>query len=384
MLETRIVVRVLLPIVAMTCACSGSPAEAPTERGTQAVVNGRASPAGTREDAIVLLRTSLADGELVCSGVLVADNLVMTARHCVARGTPGPFVCSPDGELLDDGSGAGALGLDVPADSVEVFTGDGDERRLVATGAIVVSSLTTTVCVDDIAFVVLDRNAELPALPLRIGRSAGVGEAVTLTGYGLDETMNFGTPVSDLARHTRDNLEIEYVGPLDTADATTIPPRSLVVTGDAGCVGDSGGPLYATGSGAVLGVYSMFAGDTCTSTAGLNFFAHVPIHVSLIADAFDAAGTEPIAEDDGASPDAGAGGVGAGGAPAGDAGSDSGPAGAPSDDAGRTRTRVTSSSNGGCAVAASARRPLHSVGMVAALLSLLYAARRLKAGRRAD
>jgi hypothetical protein len=381
-LETRVFLRALLPIMAGSCACSGPPSEAPTALGTQPVVNGRASPAGTREDAIVLLRTPLEEGELVCSGTLVADNLVLTARHCVARGTPGPFICTPTGELLDDGSGAGALGLDMPADTIEVFTGDGDDRTLLAKGATVVSSLTGTVCVDDLAFVVLDRKLELPPLPLRIGGSARVGEAATLTGYGLDETMNFGTPVAELARNTRDDLEIELVGPLDRADATTIPPRAIVLSGAAGCVGDSGGPLYATATGAVLGVYSMLAGDSCTSMSGLNFFAHVPVHVSLIADAFDAAGAEPILEDDGTPPDDGAG--GAGGAPAGDAGNDSGPAGAPSDGEPNEGSHRSSSSNGGCAVATRARAPLDSTGMVAALLVLLRFGRRLRAGRRED
>jgi hypothetical protein len=280
----------------LLCACGTPGTEAHVALGSDAVIDGRPSPSGTREDAIVMLRSQFDDFAYSCSATLVAKNLVLTARHCLAYGTPGPFSCDGHGQLLDDGSGAGRLGLDLPADTLEFYSGDGADRTLVALGKKVISSLSETACIDDLGFVLLDRDVDLPRLPLRIGQSARVGEAVTLTGYGIDETMGLNTAFDQLTRHTRDDLEIDAVGPNDTTDASTIPPRAVLLLGAAGCVGDSGGPLYARDTGAVLGVYSLGVGDSCTGTSVVNIFAHVPVYTGLIGDAFAAAGADPIAE----------------------------------------------------------------------------------------
>src|SRR5689334_8896955 len=45
-----------------------------------------------------------------CSGVVVAPNLVMTAKHCTTRHKLGPMVCDSQGELVPDGSGIGVFG----------------------------------------------------------------------------------------------------------------------------------------------------------------------------------------------------------------------------------------------------------------------------------
>ncbi|HVR21142.1 MAG TPA: trypsin-like serine protease, partial [Polyangiaceae bacterium] len=256
----------------------------------QAIVYGRPSPPETREDAVVFLRTEFDGRELMCSGTLVAANLVITARHCVSYVTDGSFMCTAGGELVEDGSGAGHAGLHLPAESIEIHTGDGADRRLIAHGAHVLSTVSETVCLDDLAFVVLDRELDLPRMALRLERSTAAGEAVSLTGYGLDESMDFETPFAELRRNTRDDLTISEVGPLLAEDVTTVPPRTLVLTEPAGCVGDSGAPLYATESGAVVGVYSLLAGDSCVSASGRSHFAHVPAYLALIDDAFRAAG----------------------------------------------------------------------------------------------
>ena len=263
---------------------------------SEPVVFGRTSPPGTREDAVLMLRTPFEDGVLSCTATLVAKNLVVTVRHCVSYSTPGGATCTLGGELVDDGSGAGHLGLHLPSDTLEFYSGDGDERRLVARGKATISTVSETICVDDLAFVVLDRDVELPVAPLRLGTRAQVGEPVTLVGYGLDETMGFDNEIDDLVRHAKDDLVILDVGPRSTADVTSVPPRTVVVRAPAGCMGDSGGPLLSTASGAIVGVYSVLIGESCEARSALNMFAHLPDFGSVVDDAFDEAGATPVLE----------------------------------------------------------------------------------------
>ena len=287
-----------LLLVGGISACRGeTPAEARSVRTrTEPIVFGRPSPPGTREDAVLMLRVPFEDAELSCSAALVAKNLVLTVRHCVSYSTEGGAACTLRGELLDDGSGGGHLGLHVPSEDLEFYSGDGDARRLVARGARTLSTVSETICIDDLAFVVLDRDLDLPILPMRTSARARLGEAVTLVGYGLDENMGFDTELDDLVRRAKDDLEILDVGPSSVDEVTSAPPRSILVRAPAGCVGDSGGPLIATASGAILGAYSVLIGESCTSTAALNLFPHVPDYQVLLADAFEAAGATPLPE----------------------------------------------------------------------------------------
>jgi len=280
-------------------ACQGDSRGRSTEAAvSQPIVYGRLSPPGTREDAIVLLRTEIDAAELFCSGALVAPNLVATARHCIAYSVPEPALCTPEGELVDDGSGAGYLGMHLPADSVEVYSTVDSEPTLVARGARVLSTLGPTLCLDDLGFVVLDRELELPVLSLRLDGRAQPGEAVALSGYGLDEELNLDTPLTGLVRRTKDDLTVVDVGPAVADELAAVPPRTVMIQAPAGCIGDSGGPLYSFETGALLGVFSLLHGSSCTSSAGVNLFAHVPDYPSLIEDAFEAAGQSPISESD--------------------------------------------------------------------------------------
>src|SRR6185503_18633960 len=92
------------------CVCAaGCGDEAAVSSGEVGVlqeqlVRAEPSPRGGPEDAVVLLRT-VTDKEQVCSGTLVAPNLVLTSRHCVADVTIAPFACSLQGELIDNAGG---------------------------------------------------------------------------------------------------------------------------------------------------------------------------------------------------------------------------------------------------------------------------------------
>src|SRR5882724_3200861 len=263
----------MLGVCALGCA-GGAPAEQLAGQ-TQAIVDGEAS--GADQDGVVLLRAVLDDqSEIICTASLVGPNLIMTARHCVSYFTDGQFSCSAKGELIDNPTGAGALGLHLPAASLAVYGRQTPRKAPLAHGQQVLSTLSPSICENDLAFVVLDTALDLPIIPMRLGRPALVHEASVLVGYGMNATQT-GIEYTTQPRRQRRDLEIEAVGPDSIADGvTSVPPRALILQGPSGCIGDSGGPLLAEATGAVLGVYSLQDGESCSAPDIRHQMVHVP------------------------------------------------------------------------------------------------------------
>jgi hypothetical protein len=147
---------------------------------------------------------------------------------------------------------------------------------------------------------------------MRLGGPALAGEVSTLVGFGLDGNMT-GIDYRTQPRSQKRDLEILAVGPDSIADGvTTVPPRTLILKGPSGCIGDSGGPLLSQKTGAVLGVYSLQNGEACLAPEIRHQVVHVPAFTQLVSEAFAAANCEPTLEpaaeaSGGAAADAGAG-----------------------------------------------------------------------------
>jgi len=57
-------------------------------------------PSDASYDGVVFIETKQsAENALVCTGTLVAPNLVITALHCVTGSPLGTFDCKPDGSM---------------------------------------------------------------------------------------------------------------------------------------------------------------------------------------------------------------------------------------------------------------------------------------------
>jgi hypothetical protein len=285
-----------LALWAMLVPAVGCAEQAPLENrqtSSAAIIDGEVS--GSDQDGVLLLRARLDRGEVLCSASLIGPNLIITARHCVSYYTDGLFSCSVQGELTDSIGNAGELGLHLPAANLEVYGGK-KPRKLLARGQRVLSTLSPSVCTNDLAFVVLDQDVAFPVVPLRLDRPAQRDEVVTLVGYGLDGQQQ-AIDVQSAVRHQKTLLKLAGVGPDSVADGVSdVPPRTLILQGISGCVGDSGGPLLAASSGALLGVYSLQRGEACTDPDVVHQLVHVEPFHNLINDAFAAAGVEPIAE----------------------------------------------------------------------------------------
>ncbi len=253
-----------------------------------------------------------------CSAVLIAPNLVATARHCTAELGDGTVTCTPEGDLMPTGSGAGEIGADDPPGSLSFYSAErvaagGTSSAPDAVGVMILSTQAASICCDDLAFVILDRAMEgLVPAPIRIDRPTQVGEAVSVFGYGLTDRS-----MEPTALRVRADAQIMGVGPEDpTSVPQAAPLRALRIgPGVVTCNGDSGGPVISVASGAVVGLVSLGSqastGPFCSpgptaDTTGPD----LADYRDLALAAFQAAGASPILErlapPDAGTPDAGA------------------------------------------------------------------------------
>lgn len=275
----------------LLCGCGGGAvSEGPGSSMREAVIGGLASE--DSDDGVLVLRTDRTKDTSVCSASLIAPNLLLTARHCIVAEYPADNIrCNADGTLTMPSGGQ--LGASSKPETVHVFAGQepppdatsglpGGEPAAIATQ--IVTTDWPSVCRDDIALIVLDRELALPVIPLALGKVVDKTTRVSVLGYGLTETSAEADRWSP--RKRRDDVPVKYV---DTLPNTFALGRSV-------CKGDSGGPALDSESGGVIGVYSLgFPGETtadCSSQNALNYYAQVNRYPELLRQGFDAAGQQ--------------------------------------------------------------------------------------------
>src|SRR4051812_44619818 len=108
------------------------------------------------------------------SGVVLAPNLIATALHVISRNPSNvEFTCDATGNDVS-GSKGSELGATVAPEKILIYAGPLPDGEPLAHGVQLVTSGSTTICENDIAFVVLDHALELPAIPIHRGARAGV------------------------------------------------------------------------------------------------------------------------------------------------------------------------------------------------------------------
>lgn len=239
-----------------------------------------------RHAAVVALRIGESAPYELCSGGVIAPNVVVTARHCVSRRTADTVICNSDGE-----SGNGDhVGDDYPASAIRIYEGAAPDLRGAASAmaATIVHPEGYVLCNRDIALVVLDRPIEgIDPLRVRMSELVGAGEQLRSVGYGKnDQGLDMGT------RIFRDGVAVLASGKGVSPSETALGEFEFEV-GESICKGDSGGPAISEETGAIVGVVSR--GGDCAADFG-HVYTQTAGFGTLFQRAFELAGGMPLGE----------------------------------------------------------------------------------------
>jgi MYXO-CTERM domain-containing protein len=299
-------------LLAALCGCSGNGAFGESDDVVRGAIVGGATDSNDKPILGIYINE-----EALCSGTLIAPNLVLTARHCVAPMNGGENVdCATD-----------TFGKNYPASGF-LFTWNTDIRSSPPpssawVGATDVRTTTdTTFCGNDAAVIILDTNipaSTAPVIAPRVDSMPMTPESFKAIGYGLNSPNDVqGTSAG--IRRSLGNLEVGCVGD-ECSDprlglATRITPNEWAANAPV-CSGDSGGPALDA-SGKVIGIASR-----SDAACALGLYSAVAAFKDLIVDAgkdaADQGGYDPPAWTSGGT-SMGSGGKASGGAGAGGAG----------------------------------------------------------------
>ena len=258
---------VALSLIASFAACSGVEAPTPTSPSVQVseLESVKGVPDRGLDPAVVAIDIG---GASLCTGSLVAPDVVLTARHCIAAAAPS----------IQCPTTAAQVGPAVDPSTLQVLAGDDvTTATLVGVGKAIVAPAGDVLCDADVAFIVLDRST-LDITPLAISTTPVIaGSHVRSVGFGATSDTTAGG-----IKIVREHVAVEGV----VTDEFQI--------GEATCQGDSGGPAFDETTGQIVGVVSR-GGGTCTGKGAYNIYTRTDIFESLFAQAL-ALGAEDAAD----------------------------------------------------------------------------------------
>ncbi|MGZ3420048.1 MAG: S1 family peptidase [Polyangiales bacterium] len=290
----------LLALPFTGCAVDASSPE--VGQGQAPIINGVASTAD--DDAAVWVGILSSSGYPMgsCSGSFLADNVVLTARHCVSKLASEGVACTKDGKPISGGDITG----DYKPTQLAIITGPKFPRNptAAAKGQQVFTTGVNNLCNNDIALIVLDTHVPGAKIAqVRLNAPPKKAEKILAVGWGVSNNS------TGYGRRRRADIPILAVGPASSA-AGGIAPNEFEI-GEGICSGDSGGPAFSMDTGAIVGVVSRGGNGApydpmtdspsvpCTDTDSYkthNIYTRVDGFKDLFDKAFAAAGTVPWVE----------------------------------------------------------------------------------------
>jgi hypothetical protein len=263
----------------------------PTATSSSAIYGGVLDNDASQNASVVAIEVGAQGDEsfYLCSGTLIAPNVVLTARHCVSTQLTTAPICDDTGNTTNGPH----FGGDIPVGQINVFATpaiyQGETPGAVAKAVFHPSG--TTECNADVALIVLATSIPMASVArVRTASPVLAGESTRAVGFGAnnESTTIYGT------RYRKDDLPVLAVGSVLSASQTPLGNNEFELGGESTCSGDSGGPVFDETTDAIVGVLSRGPGD-CTVTDG-HIYSSLAGFTPLFQQAFALAGGSWIDE----------------------------------------------------------------------------------------
>ena len=234
--------------MATLAAACGAPLSGDTPGQTAQPING--GTLDTDHPAVFEEITHWNNAASTCTGSLIAPNVLLTARHCVAATNTEHVVCNESvfGDTVP-GSQTIVTGDSVPRQTSTFYRGN--DVRVPTTG--------NDMCGYDVALIILKSPVPAsdvaPIVP-RIDRPVQPGESYTAVGYGIDAAGD-----QNPGRMVLGDLSVQCVSSSCERDFGVATTEFMGATGI--CSGDSGGPALDA-EGKIIGIVSR-GSDPCAT-----------------------------------------------------------------------------------------------------------------------